>query len=315
MNKNNELFICIATRYTLYSQVCIGILANTILLLLHVLTLLLEHRLKPTDLTTSHLALIHTVLQLTTGFIATDIFGSQNFWNDLTCKSVILLHRLMRELSISSTCLLSVLQAITLSPRSSCLAKFKHKSSTDSLCFFLFLWVFNTSIGGRFLISTVATPNVTSASLLFVTKSCSLWPMRYVRLTFFTLATFQDTSLIGLMVLSSGYMVSLLCRHKRQSQHLHSNRLALRASPVARATQSILLLMSFFVFIYFWDCIISTSSGLSWNNDSVHLCVQMLVGNSYAMVSPLVLISTEKRVIKFLKHMWGKDQKCSVIQR
>ncbi|XP_053456314.1 vomeronasal type-1 receptor 90-like [Nycticebus coucang] len=307
MNINNKFSAFIAIKDVFFSEVGLGISANAILLLFHIFKFLLKHRPKSTDLTIGHLALIHIIMLLTVGFIATDLFGSQEIWDDIKCKSVIYLYRLMRGLSISTTSLLSVLQAITLSPRSSCLAKFKQKPS-HNLCSFIFLWVFNMTISARYIVSTVATPNVTSDSLLFVTESCSLWPATYlIKYTFFSLLTFRDVFLIGLMALSSGYMVILLFRHKRQSQHLHSTNLSPKASPEQRATQTILLLMTFFVVIYFLDFIICFSLGILWNNDPVHLCVQMLVTNGYATISPLVLISTEQRIIKALPSMWGKD--------
>ncbi|KAM6173929.1 LOW QUALITY PROTEIN: uncharacterized protein O8D03_006112 [Erethizon dorsatum] len=292
----------------LLAQVSIGIMANTVLLLFHFLTFLLQHRPKPTDLTIGHLAFIHTVMLLTVGFMFIDIYGFQDFWNDITCKCVLYLYRSMRGLSICTTCLLSVLQAITLSPRSSCLAKFKHKSSHYNLCCFLFLWVFNMLISSRFLISTIATPNVSSNSLMFVTESCSLWPISYlVKYICFLLVTFRDVSFIGLMVLSSGYMVILLCKHEKQSQHLHSTSQSSKTSPEQRATQTILLLMSFFMIMYFMDGVISSTSGMFWNQDPIRYCVQMLLGNGYATFSPLVLIGTEKRMIKGLVSMWGRN--------
>ncbi|VTJ90142.1 Hypothetical predicted protein, partial [Marmota monax] len=58
-----------------------------------------------------------------------------------------------------------------------------------------------------------------------------------------------DIILIGLMVLSSGYMVTLLCRHKRQCQHLHSTSLSPKSSPEQKATRTILLLLAFFSLI------------------------------------------------------------------
>ncbi|XP_062969493.1 vomeronasal type-1 receptor 90-like [Cynocephalus volans] len=313
MNINNKFYTFIAIRNAFFCQLGIGILANALLLVFHVLTFLLEHRPKATDLTIGHLALIHLVMLLTVGIMATDIFGSQNFWDDIECKAVLYLYRLMRGLSICTTCLLSVLQAITLSPRSSCLAKFKHKCSHHNPCVFLFLWVFNMSVSGRFIISTISTPNVTSGYLMYVTESCSLWPLSYLfRYVFSTLVTFRDISFVGLMALSSGYMVVLLNRHKRQFQHLRSTILSPKASPGKRATRTILLLMSFFVVMYCLDCVVSSSSGMLWNNDPVRLCVQMLVGNGYAAISPLVLISTEKRIIKFLTSMWMLRRKVSV---
>uniref|UniRef100_H0XIP1 Vomeronasal type-1 receptor n=1 Tax=Otolemur garnettii TaxID=30611 RepID=H0XIP1_OTOGA len=304
MNEN-KFYMFIVIKNTFFSEVGIGILANAVLLLFHILTFILEHRLKPTDLTIGHLALIHLFMLLTVGFMATGIFGSYNFWNDIKCKTIIYLYRLMRALSISTTCLLSVLQAITLSPRSSCLAKFKHNLSHHSQCGFLFLWVFNMSISGRFLLSTSATPNVTSDGLMFVTESCHLWPSNYfLKKIFFTLLTFRDVFLIGLMAFSSGYMVTLLYRHKRQSQHLYSTNLSPKASPEQRATKTILLLMGFFVVMYFLDCIFSST--MLWYNDPVRLCVQILVGNGYAAISPLVLISTKKE-ITVIKSILGRS--------
>uniref|UniRef100_A0A8B9Y235 Vomeronasal type-1 receptor n=1 Tax=Bos mutus grunniens TaxID=30521 RepID=A0A8B9Y235_BOSMU len=275
MNKN-RLSSFIDIRNAFFSEVAIGILANTILLLFHAHNFLLEHRPKSTDLTIGHLALIHIVMLLTVAFMATDTFGSQKTWDDIQCKLVVHLYSSMRGLSICATCLLSVLRAITLSPRNSCLAKFKPHSSHHNLYCTLFLWVFNMFISGYFLVSTVATPSVTSAHLLRVTESCSLCPvihfLRYV--------------------------------HFRQTQHLHSTKLSPKAPPEERATQTILLLMSFFVVMYFLDITVSWFSRKLWDIDSVHMCVQMLVGNGYASISPLVLISAEKRIIKVLKYIW-----------
>ncbi|VTJ90085.1 Hypothetical predicted protein, partial [Marmota monax] len=56
--------------------------------------------------------------------------------------------------------------AITLSPRSSCLAEFKHKSSCYNLCFLLFLWVIYSSFSSHLFISIAATPNWTSDNFM-----------------------------------------------------------------------------------------------------------------------------------------------------
>ncbi|XP_005380499.1 PREDICTED: vomeronasal type-1 receptor 90-like [Chinchilla lanigera] len=300
MNKNSKIFKFIDIQYMFFFEVIIGIIANTVLLLFYVFLFLLEHRLNPINLTIGHLALIHIVM-LGTCFITIDIFGFQVLGDDITCKLVIYLHRVMRSLSICTTCLLSVLQAITLSPRSCCLAKFKQKSLPQNLCYFLFIWVLNMVISARFLISTIATPNVTSPNLMFVTQSCSLWPVSYLlKYITFSLMILQEISVIGLMGLSSVYMVLLLYRHRRQSQHLHSTKLSPKASPEQRATHTILLLMSVFIVIYALDCVISSTSGVFWKRNQIHHYIQMLVGNGYATICPLVLISTEKRMMKCL---------------
>ncbi|KAM6173934.1 vomeronasal type-1 receptor 90-like [Erethizon dorsatum] len=310
MNKNSRFSGFIGIQHMVFFEVGIGIIANMSLLFFHVLTFLSEHRPKPTDLTIGHLAFIHIVMLLTESFIAVDVFGYRDLEDDITCKGVTYLYVLMKGLSISITCLLSVLQAITLSPRSSCLAKFKQKSLHQNLCCFLFLWVLNMLISGRFLISTVATPNVTSHSIMLLTKSCSLLPISsFLKYTFFSLLSFQQMSCIGLMALSSVYMVILLCKHRRQSQHLHSTSLSPKTSPEQRATRTILLLLSFFIVMYTLDSAIGSTSSIMWNSDPVHHCVLILAGNGYATVSPLVLISTERQMIKRFIFMWWKVNK------
>ncbi|XP_005387301.1 PREDICTED: vomeronasal type-1 receptor 90-like [Chinchilla lanigera] len=308
MNKKRKISSYIDIRNTVFFEITVGITANTVLLLFHIVTFLLKHRLKPLDVTIAQLALVHWMLLVTMGFIATDTFGFENWGRDLMCKSVIYVNRLTRALSISTTCLLSVFQAITLSPRNSCLEKFKHKSSHHYPCCLIFLWVFNMLLNIRFLISIGATPNVTSHSLVFVTESCSQRPISYLfRYIFLSLVNVQDISFIGLMALSSGYMVSLLCGHKRQLQHLHSTNLSPKISPGQRATQTILLLTSFFMLMYFLDCVTFSSLVILWNNDPINLCVQMLVGNGYATICPFVLMSTEKRMIEWLISRWKRQ--------
>ncbi|KAM5248531.1 vomeronasal type-1 receptor 90-like [Ctenodactylus gundi] len=301
MNRHHR-FASLLDIYNMFLfEVSVGILANTILLLFRVHTSFVEHRPKPNDLTIGHLALIHIVMLLAVGFISTDMFGFKDVWDDITCKSVIFLQRLMRGLSICTTCLLSVLQAITLSPRNSCLTKFKHKSAHHNQYCFLFFLGFNMFSSGHFLVSTVATPNVTSQRLMFITQSCSLQPINHILKNIsLTLMTFRDVSFIALMALSSGYMVILLCRHTRQTRHLHSTRVSPKASPELRASQTILLLMSFFMVMYLLDYVITSTSGELWNSDPVHHCVQMLVSNGYATLSPLVLIRNEKIITRRL---------------
>ncbi|XP_047390887.1 vomeronasal type-1 receptor 90-like [Sciurus carolinensis] len=271
-----------------------GITANVFLFLFHILTYLFQHRPKPTDLTIAHLALIPLLMLIIRAFLDINIFGVQDIWNDISCNAVAYLYRLMRSLSISTTCLLSVLQAITLSPRSSFLAKFKLTSPQKSLCCFLILWVFNVFINVHVLFSMGGPTNATSG-FPFASESCSISPTGYYFKTLFSfMGIIRNIFLVGLMALSSMHMVTHLCRHKRQCQHLHSTILSPRASPELRATRTILLLMGFFVVMYIMDCCISSSSEKMLNKDPARLGVQMLVGNGYATISALMLISTKK---------------------
>uniref|UniRef100_A0A8C4PRZ1 Vomeronasal type-1 receptor n=1 Tax=Equus asinus TaxID=9793 RepID=A0A8C4PRZ1_EQUAS len=271
-----------------------GISANTFLLLSHVFTLAFTHRVKPIDMTVSHLSLIHILLLFTKAtLVSSDLFGSQNVQSNLGCKVAVFLSKVLRGLSISTTCLPSVLQAVTISPSSSSLAKFKHISPNHALGFFLFSWVLNMSISSNLLFYTAAAPSGTEAGLLFVTKHCSFLPVSNMhRSMFSTLVTLRDVTFLGSMVLSSGYMVTILYRHERLSQHLHSTGFSPRVSPAKRASQTVLLLVSCFVFVYWVDFTFSFSVVVTWMNDPL-----------LATVSALLLITADKKITRVFQNM------------
>ncbi|XP_046321707.1 vomeronasal type-1 receptor 94-like [Marmota monax] len=281
MGKAHKLYSNIHIRNTVYTEIGIGVIANALLLLVHVSLHITRHRPKPTDLAIGLLALIHLSMLLIKGFIDSDIYTSQGErWGHVKCKLLIYLYRLMRGFSLCTTCLLSVLQAITLSPRGSCLAKFKHKSSHHSLYFLLFLWVIYSSFSSHLFISINATPNLTSDN--FMNDGHRKW-----------------------------IHVALLCRHNRQSYNLHSTSLSPISSPELRATWTILLLLSCFVVMSILDSILSYAR-LTVNGDPIFYCIQILVAHSYASFSPLVFIATEKLIISILRYMWGKTLHISI---
>uniref|UniRef100_A0A8C3YNL2 Vomeronasal type-1 receptor n=1 Tax=Catagonus wagneri TaxID=51154 RepID=A0A8C3YNL2_9CETA len=255
MVENNKFLGMTTKRNPFFSQAGIRISANIFLLLVHILTFLLGSD--------------HTVMLITVGFMTICISEPVNFGDDIKCKLVLYLYKLMWGPSIYTTCLLSVLQALTLNPRSSYLAKCKHRSLTQRLSCFLFLCVFNVFFSTHFSISTIATPNVTLARLPFVTESRSLTLKLLPQAMFFTVMSFRVVTFIRLMTLSSGYMVILLYRHQRQTQHLHGTKLSPKASPEDRATQTILLLMGIFVLMYFVDCMLSSLITVCYTQNAV----------------------------------------------
>uniref|UniRef100_A0A452TXI6 Vomeronasal type-1 receptor n=1 Tax=Ursus maritimus TaxID=29073 RepID=A0A452TXI6_URSMA len=289
--------ICVTVKICQFLQAGIGVSANIFLLLFHIFMLLLDHRPKPTDLIICHLSFVH-IMKLFTGLflLSAEVLGSLNSINDFECKALFYMSRVTRSLSICTTCLLSVLQVITISPSTSWLARFKYKCTKYIFHSFLILWFLSLSLSSNCIIYSVASFNVTQTNLLNVSKYCSLSPMDpIIRGLILTLTIARDVYFVGVMLLSSAYMVILLTRHQRRCQHLHSTSFP-RASPETRATQTVLLLVSFFVVVYWIDIIISLSSTVLWNYDPVILDFQKLLSNVYATVSALVIISSDKRM-------------------
>lgn len=73
-------------------------------------------------------------------FLPLDMFESLHFGNDFKCKAPFYTNRAMRGLSICTICLLSTLQAVSLSPSTSWMARFKHKSTNYKLHYACFLF-------------------------------------------------------------------------------------------------------------------------------------------------------------------------------
>ncbi|KAK7796547.1 hypothetical protein U0070_013118, partial [Myodes glareolus] len=260
----------------------------------------LDHRPKPTDMISCQLAFIHIVLLLTgTDIWLTDIFESLNIENDLKCKTTFYINRVMRGLSICITCLLSVFQAVTISPSSSFLAKFKYKLKKYMIYAFLFILSFNFSFSSHQLLYSGAFTNVSVTNQMKVTKFCSLFPMNYnIWALILTVTMSRDVFLVGVMLTTCAYMVIILFRHQRQCKHLHSLN-HLRASPEKRATQTILLLVVCFVVMYWVDFIISSSAMY----DPDILSVQKFIMNLYPIITPLVQISSDSRIINMMKSL------------
>ncbi|XP_031236782.1 vomeronasal type-1 receptor 52-like [Mastomys coucha] len=309
MNEDIKLYCSVYIRNAFFSEIGLGISANSCLLLFHTFMFIRGHRPRLTDLPIGLVALIYLAMLLLAAYITEDFFMSSGGWDVFTCKLVIFLHRLLRSLSVCATCLLSVFQAIILCPQSSYLAKFKHNSPHELSCFFILLSIFYTSISSHILIAAIATGNLTSVNLLYITNSCSFRPMSpSMQHTFSTPLAFRNVFVVGLMGLSTCYMATLLCRHKTRSQRLQNSNLSPKATPEQRALWTILMLMSLFLVISTFDSIISYSRTIFQGNPLLY-CVQILVAHSYASVSPLLILSNEKRITNLLISMYERAVK------
>ncbi|EGW00229.1 Vomeronasal type-1 receptor A16 [Cricetulus griseus] len=262
------------------------------------------------DLISCQLPFIHIMLVLTRGDMwLTDVFESLKFDNDFKCKATFYIHRVMRGLSICITCLLSVIQAVTISPSTSFLANFKLKLKKYMTYAFFYIWSFNLSFSINLIFYVGAFTNLSETNQIKVTKSCSIFPMNnIIRALILTVTTSRDVFLVGVMLTTSIYMVIILFRHQRQCKHLHSLS-HLRASPEKKATQTILLLVVLFVISYWVDFIISSTAVLSWMYHPVILTVQKFVMNAYPTITPLFQISSDNRIFNMLINFQSKCRK------
>lgn len=166
--------------------------------------------------------------------------------------------------------------------------------------FFVFLWLLSLFCSSYLIFYTVVSSNTTQPSLLILNKYCLISPAKYL-MSFFHSIIIQRCILFGnyasFKCIHSDSLVQASKAIPAPSQHQPLP----RTSPEKRATQTILLLVSFFFVIYWVDLSISSFSIILWAYSPFILGVQRLVGTVYATVSPLVLISSEKRIISILQ--------------
>ncbi|XP_008830126.1 putative vomeronasal receptor-like protein 4 [Nannospalax galili] len=270
-----------------------GILANVLIFVRHVRTLVVGPERKPMDLILIHLTFSNTIIICHTGIIiVAAVFSFREFRGDFGCKTVVYLSRMARGLSICTTCLLSMVQAVTINPRTTLWTKLKPQTTRQVLPHLLLFWVFNSLISSNLLHYITAGSSVNMSRVGMYAGYCYMVPPRLtVRLLFLSLMTIRDAIFQTLMGWSSGSMALHLYKHHKRVLYLHSSRFANKSSPEIRAAQSTLILMACFLCFYWADFIFSFYMGSTLTYDSSTLNIKILLELGYASTSPFILIS------------------------
>ncbi|XP_051024489.1 putative vomeronasal receptor-like protein 4 [Acomys russatus] len=275
-----------------------GIVGNILVFVRQLYISALGAEKKPVDLILTHLAFSNMVIICSTGIrdIAT-VFCFRNFLGDIGCKAVVYLARMARGLSICTTCLLSVVQALTIRPRTTIWRKLRPQTSWQVLPFLLLFWIVNLLISSNLLCYIKAGSGLNkSVAGTFIGHCCMLPSRHIIKWLFLSLMTLRDAIFQSLMGWSSGSMALYLYKHHQRVLYLHSSRFANNSPPEIRATWSVLMLMTCFLFFYWVDLILSFYTGYTVTHDSISLNIKTFLELGYASFSPYVLINRDVRV-------------------
>lgn len=110
---------------------------------------------------------------------------------------------------------------------------------------------------------------------------------------------FLDFLSLGFMVWASGSMIFILFRHKQQVQHIYNSRLGPRTSHEARATRTILVLVSFFATFYAINVILAVWMIMVANPGQWKVNSTGLLSSCFPVLSPFVLMVKDTRVSRF----------------
>ncbi|MEJ1284571.1 putative vomeronasal receptor-like protein 4 [Cricetulus griseus] len=279
-----------------------GIVGNSLIFVKHIYISTLGTEKRPVNLILMHLAFSNMIIICTTGIrdIAT-MFYFQNFLGDIGCKAVVYLARMARGLSICTTCFLSVVQAVTISPRTTIWTKLKPQNSLQVLPFLLLFWMANVLISSNLLCYIKGSGGLnTSIPGTFIGHCYMLQSRHVIKWLFLSLMALRDVIFQSLMGWSSGSMVFHLYKHHKRVLYLHSSRCENNSPPEIRATWSVLILMACFLFFYWVNFILSFYTGFTATHDSISLNIKTFLELGYAGFSPYVLINRDARVPNIL---------------
>ncbi|XP_068953315.1 vomeronasal type-1 receptor 1-like [Petaurus breviceps papuanus] len=289
------------------SQTVVGVLGNSFLACLFFFMYFIGHKLRPIDTIHAQLACFNLLLLLSKGIPQTmAVWGLKNFLDDNGCTLVFYFQKVSRGLSLSITCLLSGFQAITISPSSSRWAEVKARAPkyivpTSSFCCITHL-LLNIIV----FVKVNGTQSSRNRSELHDYGFCSgLEATKIGDALFGAVVLLRDAVFVGLMVFASGYMILLLHRHHKINQYLYVNSLSSMTSPKARATQSILLLVSTFVCFYSLN---STFISFMYFRKPRIWLIQCsgFLSVCFPTFSPFVLISSDSQLLRYCYGLWRK---------
>uniref|UniRef100_H0XYB5 Vomeronasal type-1 receptor n=1 Tax=Otolemur garnettii TaxID=30611 RepID=H0XYB5_OTOGA len=279
------------------SQTLVGILGNISLLYQYLPLDFSAYRMRFTDIIIKHLTVANLCVLLCKGVPHTmATLGSQDFRSDFGCKFLFYLHRVGRGVSIGSTSLLSVFQAIMISPRNSRLAEFKAKApkyTGPSVCLSWVLFMLVKVIFPMFMTGKGSNVNFTSYK---DHGYCSaIRHDRTSNIMYGALLSIPDVVCLCFMLWASSFMVLVLYRHKEKMRHIHRTNVSSRSSPESKATKTILLLVSTFVCFYTLSCIFQVCVSLTDYPSLFLVSTAGIAAGCFPAVSPFVLMSCDSR--------------------
>ncbi|XP_030742138.1 vomeronasal type-1 receptor 2-like [Echinops telfairi] len=280
-------------------EIVVGILGNLILIVHYFCLYIHGCRSRSTDLILRNLTVANSLVILSNGVPKTmAALGVKDFLNDFGCKLVLYIHRVARGVSIGSTCLLSVSQAITISPRNSRWAHVKQKALKHIGLSSIHCWVLHLLVSAVFPIYT----SVKRSNKITMKRNdlgyCSFPNNDNTTLALFvSLVSCHDVVCLGLMAWASCSMVSILYRHQQQVRHIYTNNFSPRSSAERRASQNIIFLVSTFVSFYVLSSVIGTYLSLFDHPSQWLVNMYALLTACFPTASPFILMKSDTRVL------------------
>ncbi|XP_059029414.1 vomeronasal type-1 receptor 1-like [Mustela lutreola] len=280
-------------------QTCIGFMGNSLLFTLYMyIFLILPHKKKPLDMILAHLTLANALTLIFRGIpIIMSSFGIRLEMGNAGCKIVLYIQRVTRSISLCTTALQSMFQAVTITPSNHKWAWLKHRIFIFIQPSLLFFWMINMAIYSVVILQTEANTNATVDGLGYYSPYCKYNAYGlHIAPVFLSTIFIRDSFFLSLMTCNSIYMVNILYRHHKTAQNVRNTIQSSSPSPENKATYVILILVSCFVFFYWTNTFLTIYAFYTSKKKQQLEKFSNFFSSSYPTICSLFLVKNENRI-------------------
>ncbi|XP_057567507.1 vomeronasal type-1 receptor 4-like [Hippopotamus amphibius kiboko] len=306
----------LAIRTVFLSQTLLGILGNFSLLYHYLFLYCTGYRLKTIDLIVKNLIVANILVLFSSRFHTTMTnLGCYHMDSGFVCRFFQNVRGVGRGVSIGTTCLLSVFQAITISPRTSRCAELKVKALQLVFPSVILCWMVNMLLNvvyPLYMTGNLNNKNITNRKAF---GHCSAVRHDQTRDSLYAaLISFPDVLCFVVMILASGCTVFTLYRHKQRVQNIHRINVSSISSPESRAAKTVLLVVSTFIYFNTLSSTCYIILGLV-NNPSLFISnMSSVITSCFPTISPFLIMSHDSRIAR-LCFAWKRNTNSHTLRR
>ncbi|KAM4701912.1 olfactory receptor class A-like protein 1 [Discoglossus pictus] len=287
--------------------VVVGIPANIFVFLKFAYIRILEKKLLPANTILMTLSSVNILVLLSRVLIqALNYIGLEDLLNDTQCKLVIYTYRVSRAMSICVTSLLSCHQCILIAPVTGKWPYLKQMVNTNvsiiiTLILFMNMSLYPYSFYAR------ARSNATASQYTLRLVYCDVDFLNYVvYLINGMVSVIREIIFVGLMTLSSIYMVSVLYHHRKSMKGKRSSDKGQSKTIEYKAARAIILLTAMYVALFGMDNLMWIYTLTLSNVSSVVNDTRLFLAASFAMLSPFLMFVTNPKLQQGFINPWKK---------
>ena len=290
----------LAIGITFLLQTVLGIWGNLSLLYRYLFLYHTQGRLRVTDLICKHLTIANIFIILSKGVPQTiTTLRLKYFASAFACKLILYVERVGRSMSIGTTCILSVFQTITISPKNSCWKNLKVKAPKYVAFSISFCWIQCLFVNLIFPLYAYLSKKWRSTNITNTRDSgyCAAADLENISGSIYAaLVVIPEVSFSALIFWASGSMILTLYRHSQRVQYIHKASVSPRTPAESKATQSILLLASTFMCFHTLSCIFNITLAIFHNPSWWLVYTTGLINVCFPFISPFLLMSRDSIV-------------------